>query len=311
MKELAGVLVYALPAAVGEALVGLDGENEPLRRLAQHGHNGALGRQAVVREVDLHEGELPGVPGEHVLAGKARGVERPHPVLVAVAGGSDKYSGSAQGRHLPEARNDSAAAGPPRRTDPLRFAGGDVLRRARPRFLQAPGREQALPAAGKRLAYGEKRFWGTEMDKGKLVDIRARKDDRQAALERAIAEIEKQSGRGSIMLLGEAQAILNDVIKRGTDVVGSRVRAKVVKNKLAPPFRQADFYLIYGEGISREGSLPDLAVALGVPFSPLRVWGKDCGARRRISYPGDRTKFRPKLVMAERLCLRAPAEKCS
>lgn len=55
-----------------------------------------------------------------------------------------------------------------------------------------------------------------------------------------------------------------DSIKQGADVVGSRVRAKIVKNKLAPPFRQAEFDIMYGEGISRTGSLLDLGVEVGV-----------------------------------------------
>lgn len=91
-------------------------------------------------------------------------------------------------------------------------------------------------------------------------------------------------------------------IKEGDNVIGSRTRVKVVKNKLAAPFKQAEFDIIYGKGISREGCLLDLAIDFGI-IEKSGSW---------FSYNGDKIgqgKETVKKYLAENESIRTDIEK--
>jgi recombination protein RecA len=86
-------------------------------------------------------------------------------------------------------------------------------------------------------------------------------------------------------------------IKNATEVIGSRTKTKVVKNKVAPPFREAEFDILYGTGISKEGELVDLASEHGI-IEKMGAWysynGERIGQGRENAR--DLLKANPKLA---------------
>ena len=105
-------------------------------------------------------------------------------------------------------------------------------------------------------------------------------------------------------------------IKEGEEVVGSRTRVKVVKNKVAPPFRQAEFDILYNEGISFEGDLLDLGVEAGAveksgawfTFEEERIGQGRENARRFLrENPDARERLAEKVYAAKGIKRAAPA----
>src|SRR3546814_13375662 len=75
-------------------------------------------------------------------------------------------------------------------------------------------------------------------------------------------------------------------IKVGEDVVGNATRVKVVKNKVAPPFKQVEFDIMYGEGISRLGEIIDLGVQAGIVEKSGAWYSFDRSEARRVGKAG-------------------------
>ena len=89
-------------------------------------------------------------------------------------------------------------------------------------------------------------------------------------------------------------------LKEGADIIGNRTRVKIVKNKIAPPFKSAEFDIYYGEGISREGSLIDLATAVDI-IEKSGAWYSYDGERLGQGRENVRTFLKAHPDMADRI----------
>ena len=96
-------------------------------------------------------------------------------------------------------------------------------------------------------------------------------------------------------------------VKRGDEVVGNETRVKVVKNKIAPPFKKAEFDILYGEGISREGEIIDLGVNAGI-VDKAGAWYSYDGTRIGQGKDNVRNYLKENVAMAEEIEAKIRAE---
>ena len=112
-----------------------------------------------------------------------------------------------------------------------------------------------------------------------------------------------------------------EVIKEGSEMIGNRVRVKIVKNKVAPPFKEVEFDIMYNEGISKVGDMLDVAIEHGIvqksgswlTYKEERVQGRDCLRRQLIDSPAMFTSLENdvKKVLNITPTVEPPAEKAS